>query len=213
MNRVEIKEKAKKIISNNLWTIWKPLLIIIAINAVLSLIFTSVFPARDYYLFNSTISYQVNYADSILTIILAPLYIGYTLYVLNFIRGKKLDIKDIFSKMNYILPIWGVSILVSIFSSIGFALLIVPGIIISLMLAMTNYIMADGETGVIDTLKKSKELTDGYKWDLFIFGLSFIGWFLLVIITFGIAIIYVGPYLSVAYSLYYEELRKIKKIK
>lgn len=213
MNRVEIKEKAKKLISNNLWTIWKPLLIMFAINIVLSFILTSVFPTRSYYLFNSTIKYDVNIADSILTIILAPIYVGYIVYILNFIRGKKFDIKDLFSKMNYILPIWAVSLLVSLFTGIGTALLLIPGIIISLMLAMTNYVMADGETKIMDTLKRSKELTDGYKWDLFVFGLSFIGWILLCFITFGIAIIYVLPYINVSMALYYEELRKIKKIK
>lgn len=212
MNRVEIKEKAKKLISNNLWNIWKPLLIILAINIVLSLVLSAIFPTRDYYEYaNDTVRSYYNIGDTIGSILLAPLYVGYIVYLLNFIRGKKFEIKDIFSKMNYVLPIWAVTFLASLFTGIGFVLLIVPGIILAMMFSMIQYIMADGETKIMETLKKSKDLMDGHKWDYFVFGLSFIGWFLLVAVTFGIAIIYVGPYVSVASCVYYEELKKLKK--
>lgn len=213
MNRKEIKEKAKKLITNNLWNLWKPLLIIIGVNIVLSMILSAVFPSREYFDYTSgkMIESYYNIGDSIGTILISPLYVGYIVYVLNFIRGKKFDIKDVFSKMNYVLPIWAVSFLVSLFTGIGLIFLIVPGIIISLMLAMTQYIMADGETKIMDTLKKSKELMNGHKSEYFMFGLSFIGWALLVGVTFGIAAIYVVPYVSVATSLYYEELIKLKK--
>lgn len=44
--------------------------------------------------------------------------------------------------------------------------------------------------------------------DFFVFGLSFIGWGLLVAITFGLAAIYVIPYATTATALYYENLKK-----
>ena len=53
----------------------------------------------------------------------------------------------------------------------------------------------------------------GYKWDYFIFGLSFIGWILLIGFTFGIAMIWVMPFILIAQTLYYEELKKLKKVK
>lgn len=216
MNRVEIKEKARKLISNNLWNLWKPLLIIIAINIVLSLVLSAIFPAKEYYDYvNGTFTSYYNIADGIGSILLAPLYVGYIVYLLKFIRGKKFEVKDVFSKMNYVLPIWAASFLASLFSGIGLIFLVVPGIILALMFAMIQYIMADrAEMKMADTmgiLKQSKEMMDGHKWDFFVFGLSFIGWGLLVLITFGIAIIYVGPYIAVANGLYYEELKKLKK--
>ena len=212
MNRVEIKEKAKKLISNNLWNLWKPLLIILAVNIVLSLILSAIFPSREYYEYaNDAVKAYYNIGDTIGSLLMAPLYVGYIVYLLNFVRGKKFELKDIFSKMNYVLPIWAVTFLTSLFTGLGLIFLIVPGIIISLMLAMVQYVMADGETKVMPTLKRSKELMDGHKWNYFVFGLSFIGWFFLVGLTFGIALIYVGPYYAVANSLYYEELKKLKK--
>ena len=50
---------------------------------------------------------------------------------------------------------------------------------------------------------------NGYKWDYFVFQLSFIGWILLGVITAGIAYIFICPYINVATVLYYEELKKV----
>ena len=53
----------------------------------------------------------------------------------------------------------------------------------------------------------SRRMTDGYKGDLFIMHLSFIPWLLLVGITFGIAAIYVVPYMACTGAMYYENLK------
>ena len=64
---------------------------------------------------------------------------------------------------------------------------------------------------IMEILRESKRLTYGYKADIFLFGLSFLGWYLLSVFTMGIAFIYVIPYTLVASAMYYEELKKIKK--
>ena len=149
-------------------------------------------------------------SNTITTFIMAPISIGYTFYILNFIRGKKLSVKDIFSKMKYILPIWAATFIISIFTSIGFVFLSIPGIVISLMFSMMEYIMADGEYNISATLKQSRKMMDGYKWDYFVFNLSFIGCIILSIMTIGILAIYTIPYMTVSKALYYEELKKLK---
>ena len=45
-----------------------------------------------------------------------------------------------------------------------------------------------------------------YKWGYFTFELSFIGWILLIGFTFGIAMIWVMPFILIAQTLYYDEL-------
>ena len=76
---------------------------------------------------------------------------------------------------------------------------------------MAFYIWIDEtKTDTMEVIKESKRMMDGYKWDYFVFGLSFIGWILLVVITFGIAAIYVMPYMTVAQAMYYDELKAIK---
>ena len=44
--------------------------------------------------------------------------------------------------------------------------------------------------------------------DLFIFGLSFIGWTILASLTLGLLYIWLMPYMIVATTLLYEELKK-----
>lgn len=48
----------------------------------------------------------------------------------------------------------------------------------------------------------------GHKWDLFIFDLSYIGWFFLVSLTCGILIIYVYPYYTTARSAFIADIAK-----
>ena len=45
-------------------------------------------------------------------------------------------------------------------------------------------------------MKESKNLMKGYKLDLFLLWLSFIGWALLAILTLGIGFLWLSPYVS-----------------
>ena len=49
-----------------------------------------------------------------------------------------------------------------------------------------------------EALNESKRITVGAKKDLFVMELSFLGWAMLGGITFGIALIYVYPYMQAA---------------
>jgi uncharacterized membrane protein len=212
MKREEIKEKAQKMIDGKLWEIWKPLLLIMLISMTISFILdkTLIFTYSYDLLSIDGTSMAIDFSNTVTTFIMAPISIGYTFYILNFIRGKKLSINDIFSKMKYILPIWVVTFIVSALTGLGFMLLVIPGIVIAMMFAMVEYVMADGEHNISETLKQSRKLMDGYKWDLFVFNLSFFGWIILSIITIGILSIYTIPYITVSNALYYEELKKLK---
>ena len=210
MNRKEIKAKAREMIKGKLWEIWKPMLIIMLISFTLSFLLDKFLPL-SYSLFSyKGSSVDLDLSNSIITFLMTPISVGYSLYVLNFVRGKEFKIEDLFSKIKYILPIWAIVIIIDIFTSIGFIFLIIPGIIISLMFAMSSYVMADSDIKVDKVLKDSADLMKGHKWDYFVFSLSFIGWILLCVITIGIALVYVEAYILVAEALYYEELKKLK---
>ena len=58
-------------------------------------------------------------------------------------------------------------------------------------------------------MKLSMRMTKGYKLDLFIMLLSFIGWNMLSAFTLGIlGLVFVNPYLYTTYAGYYNELKK-----
>ena len=73
---------------------------------------------------------------------------------------------------------------------------------------MSMHILAENKgMGALDCINESKEMTNGHKWELFVLSLSFIGWGFLCSITFGIALIWVLPYMNATFANAYESLK------
>ncbi len=70
------------------------------------------------------------------------------------------------------------------------------------------YIYLDNpDEPVIDIIKESIGMMRGNVLKLIYLTLTFAGWFVLVIFTYGIALIYVAPYLYTVYGLFYRDLK------
>ena len=52
----------------------------------------------------------------------------------------------------------------------------------------------------------------GYKWKYVCLSLSFIGWMLLSILTLGIGLIFLYPYMQVSYICFYEKICEEKGV-
>ncbi|MCS4488515.1 DUF975 family protein [Streptococcus sciuri] len=65
---------------------------------------------------------------------------------------------------------------------------------------------SDHYPSTLTIIKKSITLMKGYKWKLFLLDLSFIVWYLIVLMTFGLAYIYLFPYINVSEIIFYEKL-------
>lgn len=96
----------------------------------------------------------------------------------------------------------------SLFTFLWSLLFIVPGIVYYYKTYFANQILADNPNmKPTEALKLSGKMTNGSKGELFVLDLSFILWDLLCIVTFGIASIYVIPYVMTTQALYYENFR------
>lgn len=103
-------------------------------------------------------------------------------------------------------------ILTILFTFLWSLLFIIPGIIKAFSYSMSQYILADNpKLTAMEALSESKQIMDGRKLDLFILVLSFVLWYLLCLITGGIAYIYVKPYFEATITNFYNEI-KDKKI-
>ena len=102
----------------------------------------------------------------------------------------------------------GAMALMTLFIVIGFLCFVIPGIILSYCFAQVPYILAEDDSiSAMGALRRSWNLMDGKKADLFVFGLSFLGWILLCALTMGVlAIFYVGPYMNLSMAGYYDAL-------
>lgn len=207
MNRKEIKAKAKEFAFKNKWNIWKPYLVIMAISFIFGVIVAACGVESDSSLYELL--------STALQIALLPASIGYTYYIMQLLKGNNMDVQEALTcKYKMFGLIFTVTILVGIFTTLWTLLLIVPGIIYAFKMSMVGYILAEEEVTTSMTAKevmnKSKDMMDGYKMDYFVFGLSFFGWILLCLVTLGIAMIQVMPYITVAEVMYYQELKDLK---
>ena len=80
------------------------------------------------------------------------------------------------------------------------------------MFSQVYFILAeDFSVGVIKCLKISAKMMKGHKFDLFILELSFIGWFIACIFTFGVELLWYMPYYQMTLTNFYLELKKYDK--
>ena len=87
-------------------------------------------------------------------------------------------------------------------------LLLIPYIIKAYSYSFHPYILNDcPELTVRKALKLSMKMTKGIKGELFVFDLSFIGWWLLTAVTFGFAGFYTIPYYYMAKATLYESMK------
>ena len=200
MNFIEIKEEAKKLTSKHILRFWKSSLLVFASSIALAIIL-------------GIISGGV--LAFITELLALPLYIGFISYILSLTREEEVSLTDIFQYYKKIGLIVVTLIISYVFIIFGYILLIIPGIMIAFSLVMVGYLLADSKKTSIsearNIIRESIEMMNGYKLDYFIFELSFIGWYFLGAITFGIAYIYVIPYFTFANTLYYQRLKEKRK--
>ena len=122
---------------------------------------------------------------------------------------SKPSFADAFSgfKTNYGRNI-GTMLLAGIKTVLWGLLFIIPGIVKSYEYAIIPYILADHpEISSKEAFAKAKQMMNGNKWRLFKLEFSFIGWFLLCVLTFGIGAFFLVPYLNAATAEFYTELK------
>ena len=89
----------------------------------------------------------------------------------------------------------------------------IGALIVKYMYAMVPYLLHDyPELTPREAMKISREMMSGQKWDLFVLDLTFIGWMLLSILTAGLGMIFVEPYMSTAHAVFYEDLKDEKLV-
>ncbi len=77
----------------------------------------------------------------------------------------------------------------------------------SYLYVLTEYIGNDNPgMSAKEVVEKSGELMRGHRWELFVLELSFIGWAILAMLTCGIGLLWLEPYMQVTTIKFYESL-------
>ena len=136
--------------------------------------------------------------------------VGGVRFTLAISRKKRPEVGQLFSGFDRFGTHLVAYLLQTIFVALWTLLLIIPGIIAALSYSMTYFIIAeDSSISASEAIAKSKKMMKGNKWKLVCLGFRFIGWFLLVMLTFGIAFLWVGPYSYVSYAQFYDDLKPL----
>ena len=134
--------------------------------------------------------------------------LGLAVIGLAYARQQEVRIEMLFEGFKHLLPSLLAYLIITIITLLGVLLFIVPGVILSIGLSMTFFIMADDRSiSAVDAVKKSWEMMNGYKMKLFKIQLRMIGLGLLCILTLGIGFFFLLPYYYTLMALFYDDIQ------
>jgi uncharacterized membrane protein len=142
-------------------------------------------------------------AMPILVVVSIYFTIGQFRVALQAARGQDVQFATFFSGFDRLLPGIILMILLYIGLVIGFMLLIIPGIILSLGWAMTLPLLSDTKAGVMEIFSESWAAMKGQKGQVFIFYLACIGVAMLGILALIVGIFVALPVIMIAMAEVY----------
>ena len=146
-------------------------------------------------------------------IISGPLYFGFVRILSRISNSEDFDVAELFCGFK---ECFGKSITLYIVKNIYIflwsLLFVIPGIIKSYGYRLAFYLLHDDPNMNSDAaIKLSDQIMKGNKWRLFCLDFSYIGWFLLSILTFGILLFWVIPKHELAVFEFYKELTAVEE--
>lgn len=149
--------------------------------------------------------------DIISFLVSAFITFGSLSFFLKISRNEEVTYQELFSKTKMFVPYLLISLLVGIFTVLWSILFIIPGIIAAISYSQSYLIALDNpDIDPMEAIRESKRLMNGHKMEFFILNLSFLGWAILGIFTFGILYFWLIPYMSVTQANFYNALLEEK---
>lgn len=189
MDRVELKNMAKQQIKGNIGVLFLMMLVIVAV---------------------STLANLIPVVGTLATVfVIAPAFsLAIVIVYLKLTQGINPEVKELFAHFDKFWSAFKVTFLVGLFAGLWALLFVIPGIVKAFSYSMAMYILAENpEIGALEAINRSKAMMNGHKMELFVLSLSFIGWYLLCAVTFGIAGVWVIPYMSATVANFYNKIK------
>lgn len=139
-----------------------------------------------------------------------PVAYGFAVLMLGVFRGaEEVDLGVLFAGFQEYSRILSTKLLQAVYTFLWSLLLLIPGIIKYYSYGMTDYILKD-EPELCNNAAIERSMAmmmEGNKMKLFLLDLSFIGWAILCLFTFGLGFFVLQPYMQVARAAFYEDLK------
>ena len=219
-NRQQVKEQAKQIMKRNYWKMF----VVTLITGILCAEYVDLIQAVEDFIPDNVLPSMLS---SILTILSGGFFVGllYSIFIGDVIRvGEQYyfiknhygnpALNEIFKgfKENY-LNVVKIMLIMELKIMLWLLLLVVPGIIKAYEYSMIPCLLAENPNITTDeAFSLSKQMTTGQKMNLFVLDLSFLGWYFLGFLCFGIGALFVKPYDVAAFTEVYLILKESVKI-
>ena len=158
----------------------------LALVAMFIVVLINVFPVY-------TESVVVGFVSAIFTMVVA---LGVMRMALRFVDGDRGELADLFAQIPLIIPYFVASIVVGIITTVGFMLLIIPGIYWALRFQFFGWVIVDKEVGPLEAMQESWEITRGSALNLFLFAVL-----LLAVNVLGACALVIGLLVTVPLSV------------
>lgn len=229
LNRIELKQQAKALTKNARQSAYGMTLIFLLITAALDLIDAYVRGTENTVYVVGSFRYEVYtlpifrhapfpaitvFFVGILVLLLRNvLSAGYIQYHQGVRKGYEMPYTTLFDGFGFAGKIIGLHFVMGFFVFLWSMLFLIPGIIAMYRYQFAIYNLCENpELGIMEALNMSKQQTKGYKLDLFVLDLTFLGWILLSALTLGILSIWVSPYIQQTELGYFEAIKREKGI-
>ncbi len=106
----------------------------------------------------------------------------------------------------------GTMFLTNLFIALWSLVFLIPGLVKTYSYQLVPYILKDHpELSMTETITLSRKMMNGNKWKAFLLDLSFLGWLLLGVVTFGLVLVfYTAPYMYSTDAALYEAIKAEK---
>ena len=153
------------------------------------------------------INYRGNIGSLISLILSGPISLGVANFYLRLVEKNEVRIERFFDGFKNFLNAFILHVVTTLFIILWTMLFIIPGIVAAIRYSMAFLIMSENpDTTPMEAINKSKVLMSGHKMEYFSFLISFIGWVLVGLISFGIGFFYLYPYFNASKIYFYKTL-------
>lgn len=209
-DRKELKRQAKQLFNQNSGVIIFVLLICFGLAMLSEILSQKIFKSNIFttstffvftLIFSTIVNTMINY-----------MMLFFFIDLVDNGKGSISSLSKVFQKQ-YIAKVIFLGLIVSCIEFIGFILLIIPGLIASTLFAPVPYfVYKHPEKNIKEILQMSVNMMTGHLLEYWTLLLTFFGWWLFVICTLGLGLLYVYPYQILTLLLYFDTLYKQKEM-
>lgn len=141
-----------------------------------------------------------------LTLITPPLYAGFIIVVFMLLRQQEVQFKDFFKGFNYFLPLVLASIVSGILVTLGFILLIIPGVYLIVSYLFVSMLIVEHHMEFWQAMETSRQIVTKNWFSVFVFVLMLTAINLVGALALGIGLLVTIPLSACLVCVAYREI-------